>query len=350
MEGRACVPCFADWRCAGRVFDFRLTVPFGPSADFHPPEMHMMHLCSRTLELPGARRVALEEYGDPVGAPVFFCHGWPASRLQGAGFGWAARELGVRLISPDRPGIGCSTFQPERKLIDWPPLLEEIADALGLGPFRVLGISGGGPYAFAAGWGLPERVEAIAVASGAPPLPPETDPRALLFAYRWLLQCYRRGPGITRALFRCVRPFATVRPPRWLWPWLLRTVPAADAEALRDADVFEGSFQCYQESWRGSALGVVTDAEAYAQPWGFSPEEVRVPVRLWHGQGDRSFSWKLVAELARRLPNCAPHFIEGEGHYSLPIRRGTEILRDLQQCAPAAIASLGAAPANLRSC
>ena len=41
---------------------------------------------------------------------------------------------------------------------------------MGIGEFRILGISGGAPYAFAAAWAMPERVRAIAVVSGAPPL------------------------------------------------------------------------------------------------------------------------------------------------------------------------------------
>jgi pimeloyl-ACP methyl ester carboxylesterase len=123
-----------------------------------------------------------------------------------------------------------------------------------------------------------------------------------------------------------------MRPPRWMWPWLLRFVPEADRAALRDPAIFEGSFECYREAWRGSALGVVSDAEIYAHDWGFAPEEVKVPVRLWHGKADQSFSWRLVETLGQRLPHCETRFIEDEGHYSLPIRHRMEILRDLLTC------------------
>ncbi len=87
----------------------------------------------------------------------------------------AARDLGVRIISPDRPGIRDSVFQPNRKLLDWPPLLQEIADQLQIHRFRILAISGGAPYAYVTGRMMPERVERIAVASGAPPLDELTD-------------------------------------------------------------------------------------------------------------------------------------------------------------------------------
>src|SRR6478752_5918588 len=92
------------------------------------------------LELSNGQRIAWEESGDPRGFPVFFFHGWPASRLQGAGFNVEARELGVRIISPDRPGIGLSTFQAGRKPLDWPPVVTEMARHLGFERFRVLAV------------------------------------------------------------------------------------------------------------------------------------------------------------------------------------------------------------------
>jgi pimeloyl-ACP methyl ester carboxylesterase len=102
-----------------------------------------------------------------------------------------------------------------------------------------------------------------------------------------------------------------------------------DEESLRDAAAFEAIFESQRRAWRGSAEGVMTDAQIYAHPWGFSLEEVDVPVRLWHGKQDRAFSAHLAEEAAKRLPNCRARFIDNAGHYSLPIRYMREILADL---------------------
>ncbi|RYD77682.1 MAG: alpha/beta hydrolase [Verrucomicrobiaceae bacterium] len=281
------------------------------------------------LDLQSGGRIAWEECGDPQGTPVFFFHGWPASRLQGEGFDVTARELGVRIISPDRPGIGLSTFQANRKLLDWPPVIAQIAQHLGIERFRVLAISGGGPYAFATAWALREQVKAACVISGAPPLPPELDHAALFAVYRLLLSVYRKQPGLLRLAFRCARPVVTRRPPQWLWPLMLKLTARSDTKVLRDPCIFEASYNCYRESWRGSALGVATDGEIYAEPWGFDVSEIQTPIRLWHGKEDRSFRWELAAELAGKLPHCNTHIVENEGHYSLPIRHRREILEDL---------------------
>src|ERR1051325_9674772 len=122
------------------------------------------------IQMSNGGAVAISEYGAPSGAPIFFCHGWPSSRTMAELTDAAARQINLRIIPPDRPGIRNSSVQPGRKLLDWPPLLAELAEKMGIRQFNILGISGGAPYALAAAWALPERVRAIAVVSGAPPL------------------------------------------------------------------------------------------------------------------------------------------------------------------------------------
>ena len=287
------------------------------------------------LTLRSGRRVAVECYGPPDGAPVFFFHGWPSSRWQGEIGAEAAWALGLRLLAVDRPGVGGSDYHPGRTLLDWPPLLAEIADQLGYERFRMMAISGGGPYALAAAWALPERVIAAAVCCGAPPLAEREDVSALLPVYRLLLRLYRRHPNAMRRYFRLVRPFATIRPPAWLFRLMVKTLPAPDADALAEPAILARKWAGYSGAWRGNRDGVFGDAIIYAQPWGFQPEDIRVPVRLWHGKDDANFRWTLAAELAARIPGCTARFLDREGHYSLAFRHCGEILRDLRDSTPA---------------
>lgn len=273
--------------------------------------------------------VAVAEYGKQTGAPIFFCHGWPSSRTMAELTDAAARESNLRIISPDRPGIRDSSLHRERKLLDWPPLLAELADQMGIGEFRILGISGGAPYAFAAAWAMPERVRAIAVVSGAPPLADLVDRGGLLRLYRWLLFFYPRHRGVLRIGFNAARPFLSLKVPIRVRPLLLKLLQPCDASVMRDVAAFEACFESQRQAWRASADGLMVDAEIYAQPWGFPLEEIHVPVRLWHGKKDRSFHWQLARSLGERLPQGVEHLIEAEGHYSLPIRHMGEILADL---------------------
>ena len=281
------------------------------------------------VRLPDGGHLVYDEYGDPNGEPVLFCHGWPSSRTMAQLTDAAARDLGVRIISPDRPGISDSALAPGRKLIDWPAVVTALMEHLSLGEFRVLGVSGGAPYAYATGRALPERVRAVAIISGVPPIAELPDHSGLLRLYRWMLAVYGRQPALCRRLFSVARPFALVRPSRRLRPMFLKLLQPCDADVLRDAAAFDACFESARRAWRGSAAGVMTDAEIYAQPWGFRLEDVRVPVRLWHGTKDRTFAFRLAEEVAARLPNAQLRLVENTGHYSLPIRHMHEILREL---------------------
>lgn len=286
------------------------------------------------FQLESGAQVAFSEYGDPNGAPVFFCHGWPSSRTMAEMTHEAAKELCLRIISPDRPGIRDSHFHPNRTLLDWPRLLRELATHLRVEKFRIFAISGGAPYAYVASWAMPERVQAIAVVSGAPPIAELPDWDGLLTVHAWMLALRKSSPGLLRMLFHLARPFASMKPPVRIRPLLLKVLQPCDANVLRDSKSFEACFESARQAWRSSALGVMTDAEIYATPWGFALEEVRVPVRLWHGKKDRTFAFRLAKDVAARLPNCEFHLVDGAGHYSLPIRHTREILADLVGNAP----------------
>jgi pimeloyl-ACP methyl ester carboxylesterase len=87
--------------------------------------------------LADGRVLGYAEWGDPQGAPVFYFHGTPASRLDPVCFPDAPAQAGVRLISVDRPGMGLSSFQRGRQIADWPDDVAALADALGIDRFGV---------------------------------------------------------------------------------------------------------------------------------------------------------------------------------------------------------------------
>ena len=146
-----------------------------------------------------------------------------------------------------------------------------------------------------------------------------------------MLAFYRNRPQLLRRLFYLARPILALRPPVRLRPLLLKMLMLrpCDAESLRNDAAFEAIFESQRRAWRSSAEGVMADAQIYAEPWGFAMEDVRVPVRLWHGKEDRAFSVRLAEDVAKRLPDCQARFVESEGHYSLPIRHVRAILEDL---------------------
>lgn len=93
---------------------------------------------SRSLTLSDGRKLGYAEYGSLTGKPILYLHGLPGSRLEAATYHELGIELGVRIIATDRPGMGWSSPNPGRTLLDYPKDLEYLTNYLGLESYSVL--------------------------------------------------------------------------------------------------------------------------------------------------------------------------------------------------------------------
>ncbi len=284
--------------------------------------------------LPDGRALGYGDYGDPSGQPVFFFHGWPSSRYQGKLMHDYAAGRGLRLIAPDRPGIGLSDPLPGRGFSAWPKDIEAFADSLGLGRFRVCGVSGGGPYTLATAAALPDRVIAAAVMCGAPPFGSPEDQADMHWAYRTLAGLKRLRRAATPAVIGASRWMIARGIDRAPMSWMMRSIPPSDRSAIADYGCWESVTRSYLEAANSGTDAVLTDGELYLAPWDFSPEDIRIPVAFWHGLADKNLPCEVAKRLAARVPGAVGHWIEDEGHYSLPLRFRGQVLDWLRNASP----------------
>lgn len=276
----------------------------------------------RIVSLPDGRRLAFAEYGDTRGRPVFFFHGFPGSRYDGAYIGQIAAEMGIYLIAPDRPGMGYSDFKPKRKLLDWPDDICFLADSLNLETFGVLGYSGGGPYALACAYKIPERLTHAGVMAGVCPV---TEPGALHGMAQNNVQIFslaRKAPWLLNLLYRIQIPINDKK--------LLQAATAqmskADLVAMQDPMVLHDMVKDFNEAFRQNTKGVVQEGALFGGDWGFKLSDIKAPVHLWQGEEDTNVPAEMGRYQARNIPNCIAAFYPGEGHISLVKNRIQEIL------------------------
>ncbi len=101
------------------------------------------------VRLADGRWLNVREFGARDGYPVLYNHGGLLCGEDIAVAHAVAQRLGVRLIAPDRPGVGTSSVKPCRRVVDW---RDDVAEILaGVGDYAALGWSLGGPYALALG-------------------------------------------------------------------------------------------------------------------------------------------------------------------------------------------------------
>ena len=285
---------------------------------------------SRQLTLRDGRRIGYAEFGATGGRPVLYCHGFPASRLDGRLGHQAALRLGLRLIAPDRPGYGLSDYQPGRRISDWPRDVLELADTLSLDRFAVLGISGGAPYAVVSAAALADRIPAVGIVGGLGRTDlRENSERMNRFA-RLSFALARRTPRLSQLVNRGIAP-ALRGSPRWMLKLLSGNLPPPDRKVLSDPATFAIFADAFQEAFRQGGRGAALELTLFAQPWETTLESIRVPCHLWHGEQDTTVPLEMGRWLARSVPGCRATFLPEDGHFSLPVNHIDEILRTLAE-------------------
>lgn len=271
-------------------------------------------LDAHRIRLPDGRWLGFSEYGSPDGLPMFLFHGTPGSRLIMQVTRESAARLGIRVISPDRPGYGLSDFQPRRTLLAWPEDVTRIADELGLDRFAVVGVSGGGPYAAACGFKIPNRVSVAGIISGVGPLNAKENAKTLDRVHRAVLGAVRGAPGIVH-LCMAAMGFAMRRRPKRLLASYFGIAPAADKAILARPEIQAALVDDMAEAFRNGRRGATQEIVLLARPWGFNAAEIQAPVRLWHGEADRIVPVSLGRRMASAIPECKATFIPSAGHF-----------------------------------
>lgn len=280
----------------------------------------------REIRFPNGRRLAYCEYGSPTGAPVFFFHGWPGSRLDFAANDEAAAGVGARVIAVDRPGIGRSDPQPHRTVLDWPADVAALADALELDRFAVAGFSFGGPYARACAYALPDRVTGAGLISCLAPVDDPTAKHGMPAATRYGLAAARRSPLLAWPMV-----WLTAHQARGgkMIDALAKSMAPPDAEVLRRPDVRNTLGRSLAESFRQGIRAATWDGVAVARGEGFGLEQIGTEVLIWHGAQDRNDPVAMARLQEQRLPRATAHYYPGEGHLIF-FSRIAEILTELR--------------------
>jgi pimeloyl-ACP methyl ester carboxylesterase len=275
-----------------------------------------------SVQLPDGRVLAYEEYGVPSGFPVLSFHGGLSSRLDAAPAHEAAVATGVRLVAPDRPGMGLSTFQPGRRLLDWPADVAHLTEALGIERFAVMGWSAGGPYAAVCAAKMRERVTAAALLSSAVPLDQYGTARGLSMEDRTLLFLSQHTPWLASTVMKVsIVNASNAR----LFRAVLRSFPPADRTVLTEWGPPDHALAFVREAMRQGTEGCVQDYRIFGEPWGFDLEEIDLPVDIWEGSEDTTGPPGYRAFLKRHIPQATVNLVPDEGHLSLLPHRAPAI-------------------------
>ena len=106
------------------------------------------------------RVISFSEVGDPEGSVIFCCVGMGLTRFITAFYDELASTLKLRLVTPDRPGIGGSESHTDGldTPLGWPDDVRAICQHLSITKFSILAHSAGAIYALATALRMPQHI------------------------------------------------------------------------------------------------------------------------------------------------------------------------------------------------
>uniref|UniRef100_A0A2C9V8D5 AB hydrolase-1 domain-containing protein n=1 Tax=Manihot esculenta TaxID=3983 RepID=A0A2C9V8D5_MANES len=282
------------------------------------------------IKLRDGRHLAYKEHGvtrDLAKFKIIVVHGFRACRHNPSVANHLSpeivKELGVYLVSFDRPGYGESDPHPKRTLKSLALDIEELADQLGLGSkFYVIGYSMGGELTWSCLKYIPHRLAGVTLLAPVinywwPGFPANQSNEAYNQQFapdQWALRVAHYTPWLT-----------------YWWntqKWFSGSTVMASSPDLfshQDKEVLaklsmEKSYMEYMTQ-QGEYESLHRDMMIAFGSWEFDPMDLDNPfpnnegsVHLWQGDEDRFVPVMLQRYIAQRLPWIHYHELPGSGH------------------------------------
>lgn len=291
-------------------------------------------------------------FGAETGPMVFYLHEFPASRLSGVFLDGPAKEQGARIISVERPGVGISSPQPGRKILDHVSDIRELAEHLKVETYGVLGFSGGGPYALGCAYALPEEnLKSVSVVGGVGSMDMGNGTKDMRLLNRLLFNGLIHVPFLVRLLHNgAVYGLQSVsnktivsavtrvpgRSSKGPSPGPSTTdatgSSTTDTPGPSDADFLNMMLDFNREHFRQGVDGFMDEGRVLTSDWGFRLEDIRpsVPIQLRYSKKDTNVPISMGEDIAARLgPGRDLHVYEDETHMDLVLKHASDALEKL---------------------
>jgi pimeloyl-ACP methyl ester carboxylesterase len=250
-----------------------------------------MDRLAQTTTTDDGRVLMFAEYGPADGLPVLTFHGTPQCRLRVQRTVGVVTDLGIRLISYDRPGCGGSDRMAGRTVADSAGDARAILDAVGVERAAVHGGSGGTPPAMAFAALCPERVTRLALQA-------PIAPRHRLGHEAWSLG---QDAETREYMAHCLEGEEGA-------------ATAIRAEVAALVDPGNPDTDQYAEAVRQGPWGAVDDELAQLGDWGFQPEAIVVPTAIFYDPDETVLPPQHPRWVAEDIPNATLVITPTIGH------------------------------------
>lgn len=240
----------------------------------------------RLFRLADGRNLSWRDYGDKDGRPVLIVHQGLGGSLFPRGTDALARDLGLRLIVPARPGVGVSDPRPRYSYDGVAADMIELLDDLGVERVQVASVVDGAPYAIATAGLLGRRAERVIMVGPRPPGWRTSVQRELVHP---LLQFRRRlasNPWLADVVYSLVRRELTRRGIERFVQVGASATPVDAAYLAAHPDLLAYSVEYVTDAFLPSARGIIDSTKCAARSPAPDPGRLKAPLTVWLGEED----------------------------------------------------------------
>lgn len=283
--------------------------------DIQPPQR------KNTLSLADGRKLCWYEWGPVTGYPLLFCTGAGMSGSLGFGFSHLER-LNLRLIAPDRPGLGESSIDPNKTLQTWVDDIGELLQHCNIVRYAALGFSQGLPFALSLA--KTDKLSVLVAVSGQDQL---SHPSVRPFLQPDVLKMIENREKDVKGFENWISVHTSVD---WLWNFIMNSSSPVDVAIYSQSAFSQAYRECLEEGFSQGPEGYARDLVIALGGWPVQPEQLNCPVLLYYGQLDNStvHSPDHGQQLSKRFINAEYYLYSTEGG-SLLWARAEEILEKL---------------------
>jgi len=282
---------------------------------------------NQTIKLKDGRVLGYAEYGDPNGKPLFFFHGWPSARLAAGKYDARTKKLHIHIIAPDRPGYGLSDFKKDRKILDWPDDVCELADKLKIKNFAIMGVSGGGPYAAVCAYKIPDRITNAGIVVGLAPVFNWKSMRGMKWTLKLGLTRYGKYLGLQKAALIVQQLAVRYGFTQGLYKNNVFNAKP-DRKMLTNPIITQSIEASYREAFRQGRRGPAWDLRLYTTDWAFDVSHINVKTYLWYAAADKAVSLAMGKYYYEHIRGSTLTIYHDEGH-TCTITHAEEIFKTL---------------------
>ena len=279
------------------------------------------------VTLSDGRKISYGDFGPKKGSPVILFHHLFGSRNDKPSDETMLDRLDIRLIIPERPGVGESTHQEERTLLGHADDVRQLMDILKIERAHLAGLSAGAPFAAACAAILDNRVIKLGMVASSMPVDELPKGVKLNWAQRALTSVSRHYPSLAIKQLDS-RYKKLLSNPEDSLEQLKRNINTPDAILHKDPEIHDIRLRNIRDASTRPSIIYAHELLALSRPWGFRLSELSVPVILWHGKHDDMYPFEHAEAMAPLIPNCETVFDDNWGKF-FPLREWESIYKTL---------------------